>query len=165
MFFCSLTQGCRRRNTAVIEMAFWSFATAAAADTAAAATAFTPERMRLRAFILSSPFFFFCQDLNYAFSSLKATETPLLLIAGVVAHSPKLRSQSNTKRHFISGSELHIRFIPAEEEDVGGLEEEDEEEEDVLMGKEVFPRLVEGVSTLERFKGMTALGGGATLPW
>lgn len=60
---------------------------------------------------------------------------------------------------------LYIRFIPAEEEDVGGLEEEEDEEEDVLMGKEVFPRRVEGVSTLERFKGMTALGGGATLPW
>lgn len=48
---------------------------------------------------------------------------------------------------------------------MGGLEEEEDEEEDVLMGKEVFPRRVEGVSTLERFRGMTALGGGATLPW
>lgn len=48
---------------------------------------------------------------------------------------------------------------------MGGLEEEEEDEEDVLIGKEVFPRRVEGVSTLERFRGITALGGGATLPW
>lgn len=48
---------------------------------------------------------------------------------------------------------------------MGGLEEEEDEEEDVLTGKEAFPRRVEGVSTLERLRGMTALGGGATLPW
>lgn len=48
---------------------------------------------------------------------------------------------------------------------MGGLEDEDEEEEDVLMGKVVFPRREEGASTLERFSGITALGGGATLPW
>lgn len=58
----------------------------------------------------------------------------------------------------------YVHFTPAED-DVGGLEDEDEEEEDVLMGKEVFPRREEGASTLERFSGITALGGGATLPW
>lgn len=48
---------------------------------------------------------------------------------------------------------------------MGGLEDEEEEEEDVLMGKEVFPRREEGAITLERLRGITALGGGATLPW
>lgn len=51
-----------------------------------------------------------------------------------------------------------------EEEEVGGLEEE-EEEEVVFMGKDVFPRRVDGARTRERFKGITALGGGATRPW
>lgn len=60
---------------------------------------------------------------------------------------------------------VFTNFTPVEEDDVGGLEDEDEEEEDVLMGKEVFPRREEGASTLERFSGITALGGGATLPW
>lgn len=59
----------------------------------------------------------------------------------------------------------YVHLTPAEEDDVGGLEDEDEEEEGVLMGKEVFPRREEGASTLERFSGITALGGGATLPW
>lgn len=58
----------------------------------------------------------------------------------------------------------YVRLSP-EEDDVGGLEDEEEEEEDVLMGKEVFPRREEGASTLERLRGITALGGGATLPW
>lgn len=48
---------------------------------------------------------------------------------------------------------------------MGGLEDEEEEEEEVLIGKEVFPRREEGASTLERLRGITALGGGATLPW
>lgn len=48
---------------------------------------------------------------------------------------------------------------------MGGLEEDEEEEEVVLMGKEVFPRREEGASTLERLRGITALGGGATRPW
>lgn len=60
---------------------------------------------------------------------------------------------------------LYVRFKPDEEVDVGGLEEEEEEEEDVLRGKEVFTRREEGASTLERLRGITALGGGATLPW
>lgn len=61
---------------------------------------------------------------------------------------------------------MHIRLIPEEEDVVGGLEEEEEEDEDVLIGgKEVFPRREEGASTLERFRGITARGGGATLPW
>lgn len=60
----------------------------------------------------------------------------------------------------------YVRFSPdEEEEDVGGLEEEEEEEEEVLRGKEVFTRREEGASTLERLRGITALGGGATLPW
>lgn len=60
---------------------------------------------------------------------------------------------------------MYIHLTPEEEDDVGGLEDEEEEEEDVLTGKEVFPRREEGASTLERFRGITALGGGATLPW
>lgn len=48
---------------------------------------------------------------------------------------------------------------------MGGLEEEEEEEEEVLRGKEVFTRREEGARTLERLRGITALGGGATLPW
>lgn len=40
-----------------------------------------------------------------------------------------------------------------EEEEVGGLEEE-EEEEVVFMGKDVFPRRVDGARTRERFKGI-----------
>lgn len=60
---------------------------------------------------------------------------------------------------------LYVRLSPEEEDDVGGLEDEEEEEEDVLIGKEVFPRREEGASTLERLRGITALGGGATLPW
>lgn len=59
----------------------------------------------------------------------------------------------------------YVRFSPEEEEDVGGLEEEEEEVEEVLRGKEVFTRREEGASTLERLRGITALGGGATLPW
>lgn len=60
----------------------------------------------------------------------------------------------------------YVRFSPEEEEeDVGGLEEEEEEEEEVLRGKEVFTRREEGARTLERLRGITALGGGATLPW
>ena len=52
-----------------------------------------------------------------------------------------------------------------DDEEVGGLEEEEEEEEEVFTGKVVFARRVEGATTRERFKGMTALGGGATRPW
>lgn len=50
-------------------------------------------------------------------------------------------------------------------EDAGGLEDEEDEDEDVLIGKEVFRRREEGAGTLERLRGITALGGGATLPW
>lgn len=61
---------------------------------------------------------------------------------------------------------LYIRLMPEKEDvDVGALEDVEDEEEDVLIGKEVFPRREEGVSTLERFRGITALGVGATLPW
>lgn len=55
-----------------------------------------------------------------------------------------------------------LLFSPEEKEDDdddGGLEEEG-----VLMGKEVFPRRVDGRTTRERFRGITALGGGATRP-
>lgn len=57
---------------------------------------------------------------------------------------------------------VYVRLSPGEE--VGGLEDEEEEEEVVLMGKEVLPRREDGASTLERLTGITALGGGATLP-
>lgn len=57
-----------------------------------------------------------------------------------------------------------FNFSPEEkddDDDDGGLEDEEEE---VLMGKEVFPRRVDGRTTRERFRGITALGGGATRP-
>lgn len=59
---------------------------------------------------------------------------------------------------------LDLRLRPEEkeeEEDEGGREDEEVE---VLMEKEVFPLRVEGTTTRERFRGMTALGGGATRP-
>ncbi len=55
-----------------------------------------------------------------------------------------------------------LHFIPEEkdDDDDGGLEEEEE----VLIGNELFPRRVDGSTTRERFRGITALGGGATRP-
>lgn len=59
---------------------------------------------------------------------------------------------------------LDLRLRPEEkeeEEDEGGREDEEVE---VLMEKEVFPLRVDGTTTRERFRGMTARGGGATRP-
>lgn len=63
---------------------------------------------------------------------------------------------------FVNFYGLHFSPEEKDDDDDGGLEEEAEE---VLIGKELFPRRVDGSTTRERFSGITALGGGATRPW